>query len=104
MSEPSRPNDIPGYQPPTQYNYNRGSTYKTFSDKKPKEGKKEIFGSVTKGNNYESHKYENEEEKCPTCKEKVVYVCSCSYNDKRCKNAHIWYTTRDGKIKKGNPH
>ena len=34
-------------------------------------------------------------DKCPDCKGNSI---------KTCANGHIWYTDREGKPKKGNPH
>ena len=47
MAEPRRPDSIPGYEHPDSNSVtvsSRGGVYKTFSDKKPREGKKETFG------------------------------------------------------------
>jgi hypothetical protein len=112
MSQPSRPDSIPGYEHPGEQIYTSRNTgvYKTFSDGKKSRNKDEVFGttSIDKNSQYMKASLrgedENQEEKCPTCKGEVVYTCFCCYNDKTCANGHVWYTTRDGKIKNGNPH
>ena len=43
------------------------------------------------------------ENKCPTCQKIALYVCNCTYKEKRCENNHIWYN-KEGKNIKGNPH
>jgi len=105
--ESKRPDNIAGYQHPATQRYSRNNIYKTFTEgQKPK--KKEKFKTTEVGNAYSSHKEldidAEAEAKCPTCNEEVVKRCECAYNDKTCKLGHIWYTDRDGKIKKGNPH
>ena len=103
--ESKRPDKITGYNHPTTLKYSRNNRYKTFTEgQKPK--KKEKFNTTEVGNTYSSYKELDVETdiKCPTCNEKVVKRCECTYNDKTCKLGHIWYTDRDGKIKTGNPH
>jgi len=108
MAEPKRPDSIPGYTHPesnTGGSLSRGGVYKTFSEKKPREGKKEVFGTTTAGGIYSSYKDEQSEDTiCPICSEESIYSCPCVYSDKRCPSGHVWYIGRDGKVKKGNPH
>ena len=104
MSEPRRPDNIPGYiHPETNSTAPKGvSTYKTFTEgQKPK--KKEKFGSTYGGTQYSTMTY-TEEDVCPQCSQPAVHVCNCAFSDKRCKEGHIWYTDRSGAVKLGNPH
>jgi hypothetical protein len=102
MSEPKRPENIPGYQHPTSSSYSRQSMYKTFTEGE-KQKKAEKFGITSVGKQYAAYG-ELEEELCPSCDNPPVKTCPCAYNDKSCKNGHIWYTNRDGNTKQGNPH
>ena len=107
MTEPRRPSAIPGYTHPEKTRYSRAGMYKTFTEgAKPR--KKEKFGTTTIATQYASSK-ELESDKaeltsCPICKAPPVNVCPCGYNDKTCKEGHVWFTDRDGKTKSGNPH
>lgn len=99
MSEPKRPDNILGYEHPNNTNFsNNSGIYKTFSEKRKKKSGKTVLNK----------KYttftENEQNLCPLCNEQTVHICNCIYNDKHCKNGHIWYTDREGNIKNGNPH
>lgn len=102
MSEIKRPDNIPGYVHPTVTNFSRKGIYKTFTEGK-KASKKEKFGNTTVGKQY-ANNTDLEQEPCPLCNNISIYVCPCSYNDKRCGSGHSWYTDREGKIKNGNPH
>jgi hypothetical protein len=111
MSQPSRPDSIPGYEHPGEQIYTSRNTgvYKTFSEGKKSRNKDEVFGttSIDKNSQYmKASPTEGDEieDKCPKCQEGVVQTCFCCYNDKTCANGHVWYTTRDGKVKIGNPH
>ncbi len=81
--------------------------YKTFTEGQ-KAKKIEKFGTVSAGNKYASSNSLNDEDDndlCPVCNTKYVNICNCVYNDKTCKNGHIWYTSRgDDKPRIGNPH
>lgn len=105
MSEPRRPDNIPGYKHPENYSYSKYGVYKTFTEgEKPKS--KEKFGntaSYSKYSKFEEIKGE-ETDMCPTCNTHPINICQCAYNDKTCINGHKWYTNRVGKIIKGNPH
>ena len=103
MSEPRRPDNIPGYvHPETSSSVPLGtSSYKTFTEgQKPK--KKEKFGTIQGGTHYSKAVFS--EELCPDCNGPAIFTCNCAYNDKKCENGHIWYTDRSGKLKAGNPH
>jgi len=103
--EPRRPDNIPGYVHPESNSVNSsGSVYKTFSDKKPRNKEQEQFGSTLGTTNYASYSDTTNLEMCPFCSDALKSICNCAYNDKTCVNGHVWYTARDGKIKKGNPH
>jgi hypothetical protein len=102
MAEHQRPDKIPGYEHPTNSKYSRNGIYKTFTEGK-KAKKKEKFGSTTIGKQYASYGDYNED-LCPECNDPSVNTCPCGYSDKRCGNAHVWYTDRDGNVKSGNPH
>jgi len=108
MAEPRRPDSIPGYEHPDSNSISdsaRGGVYKTFSEKKPKGDKKEKFGKTVAGSLYTSYNdKEVEDNNCPVCNDLAVYNCPCVHSDKRCAQGHVWYTGRDGKVKKGNPH
>ena len=96
-----RPTSIPGYEHPEELVYNSNKVYKTFTEGK----KSSTFGTAKVGNLYASNaEFETEEEVlCPQCNEPPVSVCPCGYNDKKCKNAHVWYTDRDDTINTTNP-
>lgn len=108
MSESRRPSAIPGYShPEKQTRTSRGGIYKTFTEGK-KAKKKEKFGNTEITTQYaSSQQLEIEKEEkvlCPVCEEEAVKTCPCAYSDKTCSQGHIWYTARDGKVTKGNPH
>lgn len=101
----ARETPIPGYSHPESTNLNRSNQYKTFT-----EGKRtKIFGTTSVGNQYAKYS-EIEENKqkddliCPKCSQPSLETCPCAYNDKKCDKGHIWYTSRDGKKRMGNPH
>jgi hypothetical protein len=42
---------------------------------------------------------------CPACGEVALYRCECKqFGDQMCKNRHIWYVTREGKVVFADPH
>jgi hypothetical protein len=101
--------EIKGYEHPNSDDVNfignalsggRNKIYKTFSDA---ETGKEEFGKTIVGKNYSTAQVISEET-CPVCKLRYSSVCNCIYSDKSCENGHIWYTDREGLVKKGNPH
>jgi hypothetical protein len=101
MSNHCRPENINGYEHPSEHMYtSRNGVYKTFT-----EGQKyqEDFGNVIVGKQYAVNSDLNDD-KCPECKGNAIRTCQCGYSDKTCSNGHVWYTDRDGKPKKGNPH
>ncbi len=103
MSEPRRPDNIPGYiHPDTNSRVPKGvSTYKTFTEgKKPK--KKENFGSTQGSTQYATNVYQDDI--CPQCSQPPIHICNCAFSDKVCEERHRWYTNRSGKVKMGNPH
>lgn len=93
---------IEGYVHPETTNVNRDSQYKTFTE--GKNTKK--FGTTTVGKQYAKIDENNEESDliCPKCSLPALQTCPCAYSDKTCNSGHIWYTSRDGKVKVGNPH
>ena len=103
--EHRRPENIPGYEHPEENNIVKSSNvgyYKTFTEgKTPKKNEKfkktEVNAKYGKINN-------DDDNLCPFCKSPPIFTCPCGYSDKKCQNEHIWYTGRDGTIKKGNPH
>jgi hypothetical protein len=99
MTNHNRPETIEGYVPPSEIKYSRQGVYKTFTEGQ----KKQIFGKTNVGKQYAAYG-EYVEEKCPECSEQSIKTCVCGYSDKICINGHSWYTDRNGKIKKGNPH
>jgi hypothetical protein len=108
--ETRRPETIPGYIHPDSESYSKNNIYKTFTEGQPAK-KKETFGKVSVGKQYASvnalaHTLtHNQNEICPICSETYISVCNCVYNDKTCKNGHVWYTSRgDDKPRIGNPH
>ena len=107
MSLPQRPDTIPGYNHPENNSVTQKGTsiYKTFTEGK-KVKKNEKFGSTQIGVNYTKagKNIDEKEEVCPVCDKPPVVICNCIYSDKKCKDGHIWYTDRGGKIKTGNPH
>jgi hypothetical protein len=105
MSNIKRPDSISGYVHPTTSNYSKNSVYKTFS-----EGTNEKFESTNDFDNTENNKlYANYNldkniGNCQICNEEAISTCPCAYNDKKCKQGHIWYTDRSGKSCIGDPH
>jgi len=101
----ARETSIPGYVHPDSANLNRSGQYKTFT-----EGKKtKSFGITSAGKQYAKYVdiQENKQENdlnCPKCSLPSLEVCPCAYSDKKCQEGHIWYTSRDGKVRLGNPH
>jgi hypothetical protein len=104
MSEPKRPDTIKGYSHPTTMSYSKTSRYKTFTEGiKVKNMNK--CKSTESGKQYSTYgENTSTDQMCPTCNTAVIYTCPCAYNDKKCENGHIWYTSRDGKTCTGNPH
>ncbi len=106
--EPRRPESIPGYEHPDDKTLTKSSSqvyYKTFTEgKKPKKNEKFKRAVNTKYSKCQTTVSDDGIESCPYCKSPAIYTCPCGYSDKRCCNEHIWYTGRDGKVKKGNPH
>lgn len=101
MSNSHRPENINGYEHPSEHIYtSRNGVYKTFTEGQKKG---EDFGNVIVGKQYAVSGDLNND-KCPECKGNSIRTCKCCYNDKTCANGHIWYTDREGKPKKGNPH
>lgn len=104
MSDPRRPDNIPGYQHPKNYSYSKQGVYKTFTEGEKPKGK-EKFGNNASHSQYSKFgNFQEENEMCPTCNTESVSICPCGYSDKTCTNGHKWYTDRTGKIIKGNPH
>ena len=100
MSNVCRPENIDGYEHPSEHIYtSRNGVYKTFTEGQ----KEEEFGNVIVGKQYAVNSALNND-KCPECKGNAIRTCQCGYSDKTCANGHVWYTDRDGKPKKGNPH
>lgn len=99
----SRKRPIPGYEHPESTNVNRNSQYKTFTEGK-KAKKIENFGTTTIGNQYATLTTETEKNVCPVCNEPAIITCNCVYGDNKCELGHSWYTDRDGKSIRGNPH
>lgn len=101
MSNHKRP-DIEAYIHPENLNYSRSGVYKTFTEGlKPK--KKEKFGKTSLENQY-ACSGNFEQDTCSICDQKSIFTCNCAFNDRKCPEGHIWYTDREGKINKGNPH
>lgn len=96
--ENKRYENIKGYEHPENFNSNYGgnSVYKSFNEKKNKYSNTDIFNQYVVKDNLN--------ENCPVCEENVIKSCNCVFEDNMCKNNHIWYTTRDGEVKIGNPH
>jgi len=101
MSNIHRPENIQGYEHPSEHNYiSRNGVYKTFTEGQKKQ---EEFGNVTVGKQYATSNDLNND-KCPECQGIAIRTCQCAYSDKTCSQGHTWYTDREGKLKKGNPH
>lgn len=41
---------------------------------------------------------------CPVCDTKAMYMCDCEMDDRMCKNGHVWYCDKNGKIIQKDPH
>lgn len=106
--EQNRPSIIPGYihpENPPKNIYTKDRIYKTFSEgQEPR--KVEVFNSTNVSKKYVKNNNIKEDDKdfCPVCSNKYIEICNCVYNDKKCIEGHIWYTTRDNSCKIGNPH
>lgn len=104
MTDLKRPSNIIGYEHPTNANYSSNSgIYKTFTEGK-KIKRKEKFGKTTVIAQYTTYDTRLDKNLCPICNIPSINTCSCVYNDKKCSNAHMWYTDRNGNTKSGNPH
>ncbi len=95
-----------GYVHPEKSVSDKRSIYKTFTENSGLGKAKNIneFNSTNLSKIYT--KFDNVEmnDNCPKCNDIVVRSCNCAFSDKYCKNGHVFYTERDGKIKFGNPH
>lgn len=105
----ARKMEIKGYEHPSSEDANfmgnalvggRNKIYKTFSETSTKKE----FGNTVVGKNYSRTQTSDEKENCPVCGLGYSIVCNCIYSDKKCENGHVWYTDREGLVKKGNPH
>lgn len=93
---------IPGYEHPESTNVNRNSQYKTFTEGGKKTKK---FGTTTVGKQYATVKeIKIDGESCPKCSLPSLETCPCAYSDKKCEEGHIWFTSRDGNVRLGDPH
>jgi hypothetical protein len=109
----TRPESIKGYEftenakpCPTRNanNVSRGGIYKTFNENAKGKKKDEFKPTILEANYGKNIVEKNDDDKCPVCSDYSVYTCYCVYNDKKCKEGHVWYIQRDGSIKVGNPH
>jgi predicted RNA-binding Zn-ribbon protein involved in translation (DUF1610 family) len=41
---------------------------------------------------------------CPSCGTEALYRCNCDLHEMECKNGHIWYFDKSGKLEKSDPH
>lgn len=41
---------------------------------------------------------------CPSCDNKAMYSCRCPVGEMMCKNNHMWYVEKNGKLVMGDPH
>jgi|SRR6478752_9753527 len=104
--EPTRPDNIPGYEHPVKNTYSKQGVYKTFTEG----GKTKKFTKTTHaGKHYAAscNAYNNDDEDdmiCPVCSLPASSICPCGFSDKNCPGGHKWYTDRDGEIKQGDPH
>jgi len=92
-----------GYVHPTDLNSASNNQYKTYNSE---EKTKSVYNSSKASSVYAKFTEKECELKlgCPICGEKALYACNCEFNDKACKNNHVWYTNKDGKITEGDPH
>lgn len=99
-----RPEHISGYvHPETAVSSKAGTT--PYSVYKKGNGQKSVYASAPSSSVYKIVNTESDDSNtCPKCSEKAEHCCNCIYNDKKCSNGHIWYSTRDGSVKLGNPH
>jgi hypothetical protein len=95
-----------GYVHPENSTADKRSKYKTFTENSGLGKAKSIndFNSTTLGKIYTKFDNIQISDNCPKCDEVIIKTCQCAFSDKSCKNGHIFYTERDGKIKFGNPH
>lgn len=106
MSEPKRPENIPGYVHPVSASNFSGKNrqYRTFTERGTS---KTVYGRPVTAVAYSSNGTLMSEtpELCPVCSETPSKICNCVYSDKQCKNGHFWYYDRDtDKISYKNPH
>lgn len=102
--------NISGYQHPTDINSSNNTIYKTFDSEA-----KDYGGSVNKSTyatfTEKTDRYGDEKQTytptdpniCPKCNTTALYACPCKYEDKSCKNGHVWYFDNN-KIALGDPH
>lgn len=92
-----------GYVHPSNTNSSADKKYKTFNSE---EKTKNVYNSSAASSDYA--KFTEKEETlslgCPICGEDALYACNCEFRDKACKNNHVWYINKDGKITEGDPH
>lgn len=106
MSEPKRPENIPGYVHPSSANTFSGKSrqYRTFTENSKS---KTTYGRPNSAVVYSSHGnlMADEPELCPKCSEPAIKVCNCVFSDKQCNNGHFWYYDRDtDRMAYKNPH
>ena len=80
MSNASRPENITGYEHPSEHIYtSRNGVYKTFTEGQKKG---EEFGNVIVGKQYAVSGDLLNNDKCPECKGNAIRTCQCCYSDK----------------------
>jgi len=92
-----------GYVHPSNNNPSVDNNYKSFNSE---EKTKDVYNTSKAPSIYATFT-EREESLvlgCPICGEKALYACECEFEDKACKNKHVWYTNKEGKITEGDPH
>ena len=75
--------------------------YKNFSQEIP-------FGSnvksIPRSRSEETREVRSHSE-CGKCNEEAQFRCKCAeYGDMMCKNGHVWYVAKDGRIVYEDPH
>lgn len=90
-----------GYVHPENDNINTISTYSNYNDS----GQTYTASSHETYSKYNEFEIKSNLDICPQCNNKTLFICECAeYKDRMCKNKHIWYIDKKGKIIIGDPH
>ena len=96
-----------GYQHPSGNPSNgQGSVYKAYNENKDGD----VYVSQDQGvyatfnADKKTHQEVQKTDICPVCDQKAMYACNCPIGEMMCKNNHMWYVEKTGKVVLGDPH